>query len=496
MKTCNSSSRNRKTVTLYITLFITLLSSSCWLSAQGQIEKYFIGIELNNTLCGYTEVYVTPPQSTTSPYLTIDYKTYISLRAIGQDITQKQLFTYHIDPENGNFMYHDSYMEQGEQKLSATMTVVDDSLYIQAEDQAATGVYLPENTLLPNTMFFPHLQKDFGTGGLDSATYRMFNVRSGKVEDFAYYKTGMEQIELNGTIYEAIIVQEKDPGTGMLTTYWIDKDKGLRLKMESSRGIQMYLTDLSVMDKISVGNVDDLIFVRTNEWIEDLQRISTMRVQADLDAFPGPVMEELNVEGQSFKGSITGNSLEGIFEMEYQTYKGEDALSFGKSHHFPGDINMYLQAEELIQSEDPELKKLALRLTEGSQDFWEAACHLSSWVADSIRGSIIEGSALETLERGEGSCGAQSMLLAALCRASGIPARVVWGCVYTPEYGGSFGHHGWNEVYMGKAGWIPVDATMHESNYLDSGHVRLGVVKTNATMINYREMKILDYALR
>ena len=86
------------------------------------------------------------------------------------------------------------------------------------------------------------------------------------------------------------------------------------------------------------------------------------------------------------------------------------------------------------------------------------------------------------------------MLLAALCRAAGIPARVVWGCVYTPEYDGSFGHHGWNEVYVGEAGWIPIDVTMHESDYVDSGHIRLGVLKTNSTLINYREMKILDYA--
>ena len=492
MKYQVSSTWNR----FVLTLFVTLLTCSCWLPAQDRIEKYFIGIELKDVLCGYSEVFVTPPQTSGTPYLTIDQKTYISFKALGQDISQKQLFTYRIDPANGNFIYHDSHMAQGEQKTAATMTVVNDSLYIQGEGQADTRVHLPENTLLPNTMFYPHLQKDFGTGGLDSATYRIFNVRNGRVEDFVYYKLGIEQIELNNSVYEAVVVQEKDPGTGMLTTYWIDKDKGLRLKMESMRGIRMYLTDLSVMERLSTGNADDLIFVRTNEQIGDLHRISSMTVQADLDAFPLAGMEDLNVEGQSFEGSIAGNSLKGLFEVSHQHYKGEDALSFGKSHLFTGDIGRYLQADELIQSEDPEIRELALRLTEGSKDFWEATCHLSAWVADSIRGSILGGSALETLQRGDGSCGAQSMLLAALCRASGIPARVVWGCVYTPEYDGSYGHHGWNEVYVGEAGWIPVDATFHETDYVDSGHIRLGVLKTDATVINFREMKILNYASR
>ncbi|MBW1916268.1 MAG: transglutaminase domain-containing protein, partial [Deltaproteobacteria bacterium] len=240
----------------------------------------------------------------------------------------------------------------------------------------------------------------------------------------------------------------------------------------------------------------DLIFVRTNEEIGDIRNISSMRVQADLDAFPDPGMEDLNVEGQSFEGSIAGNSLKGLFVVEHHHYKGEDALSFGKPHSFAGDMQTYIQPEVLIESEAPEIQELALRLTEGSEDFWEAACRLSTWVAEHIEGSIMFGSALETLQRGNGACGSQSMLLAALCRASGIPARVVWGCVYTPEYGGSFGHHGWSEVFVGEAGWIPVDVTFHETDYVDSGHIRLGVLKTNSTLINYREIKILNYSSR
>jgi transglutaminase-like putative cysteine protease len=139
---------------------------------------------------------------------------------------------------------------------------------------------------------------------------------------------------------------------------------------------------------------------------------------------------------------------------------------------------------------------LSSKIVVGSSDLWEATCRLSNWVAENIDGSIHGGSALETFERGHGACGSQSLLLAALCRAAGIPARVVWGCLYTPEYGGSFGHHGWSEVYMGEAGWIPIDVTIHETDYVDSGHIRLGILKTKVTVINFKEMTILDYNSR
>jgi hypothetical protein len=500
MKTQNISRNNCIAVTnqyfIFVIPLIALLICSGLLHAQEVSEKYFIGIELNGILCGYSEVYVTQPGGADTPYLSIDQKTYISFSALGQDITQRQVFSYRIDPEDGNFIYHDSHTEQGDQEVSATMTVVNDSVFIEPEGEAVTSVFLPGNTLLPNTMFFPYLQADYGNGGLDSSTYRIFNVRNGRVEDFTYRKLGEEQIELNNKVYEAVILQEKDPGSGMLTTYWIDRESGLRLKMESMTHIRMYLTGPSVMERLSTGNWDDLIFVRTNEQIGDLRKISSMKVHADLDAFPGTGMEDLNVPGQIFEGSVSGNDLKGVFEVEHHTYRGEGAFVFGETHSFTGELQKYLQAEELIQSDAPEIKELSMKLTEGSKDFWEAACRLSSWVVENIEGSVTGGSALETLHRREGACGSQSMLLAALCRASGIPARVVWGCVYTPAYGGSFGHHGWNEIFVGEEGWVPLDATLHESDYLDSGHIRLGVLKTSATVINFREMRIMDYALR
>ena len=45
---------------------------------------------------------------------------------------------------------------------------------------------------------------------------------------------------------------------------------------------------------------------------------------------------------------------------------------------------------------------------------------------------------------------------------------------------------------MGDAGWIPVDATINEADYIDAGHIRLG---ENATFRPV-SMEILDFRSR
>jgi hypothetical protein len=67
--------------------------------------------------------------------------------------------------------------------------------------------------------------------------------------------------------------------------------------------------------------------------------------------------------------------------------------------------------------------------------------------------------------------------------------------MYVPNKGGGFGQHGWNEIYMGEAGWVPIDATAMEIDFLDSGHIRIGELQSTQTSFNGKELEILDYKL-
>jgi len=46
---------------------------------------------------------------------------------------------------------------------------------------------------------------------------------------------------------------------------------------------------------------------------------------------------------------------------------------------------------------------------------------------------------------------------------------------------------------MGKAGWITVDATANEIDYVDSGHIRIGEFQSMVTALNPEKMEVLDF---
>lgn len=69
-----------------------------------------------------------------------------------------------------------------------------------------------------------------------------------------------------------------------------------------------------------------------------------------------------------------------------------------------------------------------------------------------------------TLQAGHGDCGEQTMLLIALMRMNGIPAR--WQSGWTFTQGDYEDIHDWAEIYLAPYGWMPVDVTYGR---LDSG---------------------------
>jgi transglutaminase-like putative cysteine protease len=118
-------------------------------------------------------------------------------------------------------------------------------------------------------------------------------------------------------------------------------------------------------------------------------------------------------------------------------------------------------ASPQIQSDEPAVVDLAREVLPGETDAWTLACALERQVKQKVRlknYSTAMASAAAVAKSLEGDCTEHAMLLAALCRARKIPARVALGLVYYAP-GRAFAYHMWTEVWIGDR-WIPLDATL------------------------------------
>ncbi len=119
------------------------------------------------------------------------------------------------------------------------------------------------------------------------------------------------------------------------------------------------------------------------------------------------------------------------------------------------------QSSTMLQSDDTAVVKMSQTVAAGESDPWTVASALERHVKSTIRlknYTTAMATAAEVAQSLEGDCTEHAMLLAALCRARQIPARVAIGLVYYPSAGG-FAYHMWTEVWI-KDRWIPLDATL------------------------------------
>lgn len=131
------------------------------------------------------------------------------------------------------------------------------------------------------------------------------------------------------------------------------------------------------------------------------------------------------------------------------------------------------QPNNFIQSDDPEIVAAAKKVAEGERDPWKVALALEGYVRSVITEKDYTqafATASEVLRTHKGDCTEHAVLLAALARAQGIPARVAMGLVYMPDRQ-AFGYHMWTEVFVQKQ-WLAVDGTLARGG-IGAAHLKL-----------------------
>ena len=144
-----------------------------------------------------------------------------------------------------------------------------------------------------------------------------------------------------------------------------------------------------------------------------------------------------------------------------------------------------LKSTASVQSDEDEIKETAAKITRHYDTDYEKVVALHDWVCENLyydndslsSDEIPPYYALDVLHSKKAVCRGYATLMAALCRAEGIPCNVVTGYALgisgdkewseetatTDEQ-----NHAWNEVYV-DGRWVIVDTTWDSGNKIENG---------------------------
>jgi transglutaminase-like putative cysteine protease len=145
------------------------------------------------------------------------------------------------------------------------------------------------------------------------------------------------------------------------------------------------------------------------------------------------------------------------------------------------DIIDAIKPNRFLQSDDVRIIELSKKAVGDAKNPAEAAKRIEQFVADYIEYrslSVGYASATEVAVSRKGDCSEFAVLCAALCRAAGIPARVVVGVAYVDDFMGKsgFGGHAWVEAYI-EGKWVGLDSAFKAGKRggYDAGHIALAM---------------------
>jgi hypothetical protein len=467
-------------------------------AAPAGADKVYYAIEIGGVLCGYSESRETMLRKEGKEFIRQEATVFVMLSVLGSDFNSEIKVEALLDPASRRIVHAATRIDQGARTLTFEINVAgSEATLVSSLRPEPKKIALAPGVLVGDDEKFLKIRKEFLDHHASEISCDILEALEEEVQTSTFKKVGEEKITLAGKTFSALVIEQTNAKTGIRTKCWLAPGYPDFVKYEVLNR-RVYLSDRRVVDRIKVANMDASIFTKANVAISDVQAITYMKLKVLIEPTGFALTAaDLDVPGQTFRGTVEKNVIDGVLEISHPKYDGRGAPPFPP--RFRGDerLKKYLQPERFIESADPVLAAKAKEITAGAADSWQAAVRLSRWVAENIGYAIPGGgSARKTFDIRGGECGGHSMLLAAFCRAAGIPARVVFGAMYAPNFGGGFGQHAWNEIYMGEAGWIPVDATAFETDFVDSGHIRVSeLLSATSSTFNGRRIEVLDYKL-
>jgi hypothetical protein len=293
----------------------------------------------------------------------------------------------------------------------------------------------------------------------DRYIFNIFDPASMGQADVIVEVLGQEIINTSGSSQLATKVSLNFKGVSQLA--WIG-ERGDVLREKGLLGISFVKTDRKdALDGLAVGSIQDLTRVASvpsNVLFENLGTLNVLKIKIQ-----GISSQNLQLQGgrQTFKGQV----------LTVKKEKLTDLAPVLLPQNMAALEKIFLRPSPFIQSDDQRIQDMVREILgdETAALPLTKARKLVDWVHTNIekRPVLSLPDALSTLENRVGDCNEHAVLLAALARAAGIPARIEAGLVYLK---GRFYYHAWNLLYLGR--WITADAVFGQLP-ADVSHLRL-----------------------
>jgi hypothetical protein len=307
-----------------------------------------------------------------------------------------------------------------------------------------------------------YMFKTLGMNVGDSYKIPFFDPSTMSQNEVVFKVVAQEPLKIKDITYNAFRVETEMWGNRL--TFWLDEE-GNVLKEEGFMGLVMIKSSAANAPLGIEGDEDtdfyEMTAVPVDRDLPNPERLSYLKL--DLDG-----VEDSDITRDAWAGGRQELSDGDIIEVRLEEIPLMGSYSIPYDQH-DQELTPFLASEFNIESDVDEIRQKARHILGEEKDPVNASRRLLNWVYHNLdkRPVVNVPSALEVLETRMGDCNEHAVLLTALLRASGIPARLSIGLVYNQR---RFFYHAWTEAYVGE--WISMDATLNQMP-ADLSHVRL-----------------------
>ena len=431
---------------------------------QSLMGERWYGVYIGGTKCGYAEEAVKRTELNGQTVFAVSAEILMKIQVMDtqQEMTlsDRRFFS-----EDGRLIGFESGLTTVAGSQLSTATVTGDKMRIVSQVAGQQSVQeVPAPTMTFGDLLGVNLLAMRKAEVGSSSEMKLYEPTIGKEVRAVTTIGETKKIMFNGVETTVVKVSTDLPGLGMTSNSWVSTS-GLGLETEQQMGsFKMVL------------KLENEELARDITYSHDLLNASTIKVDK-------PITNPTKVRTLTLRLSGLDND-EIVIPSRRMRYEEQDDGDYmlkcmieradpRSARKLPIDdpgVKEYLAAEELVQSDAPEIVNTAKQIVGGETNSWLAARRINTWVYDNLEkvGTASLSNALDTLRSRSGDCSEHSVLAVALCRAAGIPARQSSGLVYW-EQGRGFVGHQWTEVWTGQ--WVAMDPAFGQ-DVADATHLK------------------------